>query len=110
MLLGQVVSGAKLINSREFRDWLSQRFPSALGGEMEGIGAYAAAHRKSVPVLLVKAICDWADGLKNDRAQPFAAAAAASIVQHVLAKPDSLRALGVPSVARGDEDESGEHS
>ena len=42
---GDVLSGEKLVNSREFRDWLAHRFPSGLGGEMEGIGAYAANQR-----------------------------------------------------------------
>ncbi|MBP6843903.1 MAG: hypothetical protein KA201_09180 [Kofleriaceae bacterium] len=98
VLVGEVLSGGKLVNNREFRDWLALRFPSALGGEMEGIGAYGAALRKGVPVLLVKAICDWADGLKNDRAQAFAAAAAVGLVQHVLDKPDALSALDAPEL------------
>lgn len=93
--VGQMLSGAKLVNNRDFRDALVRRFPTALGGEMEGIGAYGAAFRQRVPVLLVKAICDWADGTKNDRAQPFAAAAATDLVRHVLDKADALAALGV---------------
>ena len=93
--IGQVLSGAKLVNNREFRDTLARRFANALGGEMEGIGAYGAAFRRRVPILLVKAICDWADGTKNDRAQPFAAAAATDLVRHVLDKADALAALGV---------------
>jgi nucleoside phosphorylase len=96
--VGQVLSGAKLVNNRDFRDGLVRRFPTALGGEMEGIGAYGAAFRQRMPVLLVKAICDWADGTKNDRAQPFAAAAATDLVRHVLDKADVLAALGVPMV------------
>lgn len=93
--VGDMLSGDKLVNSREFRDTLVRRFATALGGEMEGVGAYAAASRHRVPVLLVKAICDWADGAKNDRAQSFAAAAATDLVRHVLAKPDVLAALGI---------------
>lgn len=98
--VGLVVSGAKLVNNREFRDELARRFPIALGGEMEGVGAYAAAFGERVPVLLAKGICDWADGTKNDRAQAFAAAAAVDLIRHVLGKPDSLAAFGVP-VSRG---------
>jgi nucleoside phosphorylase len=94
-----VLSGAKLINRREFRDGLVRRFPSAIGGEMEGVGAYAAAFRHRVPVLLVKAICDWADGTKEDRAQPFAAFTAVDLVRHVLTKPDALAALGIEARA-----------
>ncbi|MBK7078182.1 MAG: hypothetical protein IPH44_38545 [Myxococcales bacterium] len=94
--VGQVVSGPVLVNNREFRDALGSRFPSAIGGEMEGIGAYGAAFRKRVPVLLVKGICDWADGTKDDHAQPFAAAAATDLLRHVLDQADALAALGVP--------------
>lgn len=96
--VGQVLSGAKLVNSRDFRDALARRFPTALGGEMEGIGAYAAASRQRVPVLLVKAICDWADGSKDDHAQPFAASTAVDLVRHVLEKPDALAPLGIPDL------------
>lgn len=96
--VGRVLSGAKLVNNREFRDGLARRFLGALGGEMEGSGGYAAAFRRNVPILLLKGICDWADGLKNDRAQPFAAAAAVALLRYVLGKPDSLRALEIPTV------------
>jgi len=66
---------------------------------MEGIGAYAANQRYGISeILLVKAICDWADGCKNDRAQPFAAVTAASAVAHVLQKADVLLPLGVTMV------------
>ncbi|AGC44954.1 hypothetical protein MYSTI_03648 [Myxococcus stipitatus DSM 14675] len=91
---GPVLSGEKLVDNSEFRDQLLTAVPRALGGEMEGSGAYASAHRSKVEIILVKGICDWADGHKNDRAQPFAAKAAASLVHHILRKPDVLRELG----------------
>ena len=97
--VGEVLSGLKLVNNREFRDRLLGMFPMALGGEMEGIGAYAAAFRRRTPVLLVKGICDWADGMKDDHAQPFAAAAAVDLLRYVISKPDPLAALGVPCLA-----------
>jgi nucleoside phosphorylase len=64
---------------------------------MEGRGLYSAARsvEPAVPVLLIKGICDWADGCKNDRAQPFAAAAAVSLVKHVFEKADALSAFGL---------------
>jgi nucleoside phosphorylase len=95
VISGQVVSGEKLVNNQAFRDALVARFPAAIGGEMEGIGAYAMAQRRRREILLVKAICDWADGLKNDRAQAFAAATATSVVRHVLGKRDVLAPIGV---------------
>lgn len=95
---GQMLSGPVLIDNKEFRDELVMEFPRALGGEMEGAGAYAAAHKGGTEMILVKAICDWADGTKNNRAQPFAARTAVSLAVHVLSKPDVLHALGAHDV------------
>ncbi len=96
---GLVLSGEKLINDKDFRDRLIEKFPSAVGGEMEGAGAYDAAERaKDTEIILIKAICDWADGSKNDRAQPYAAYAAVSLAHYVLIQPDVLSALGVQDV------------
>jgi nucleoside phosphorylase len=91
---GLMLSGEKVIDGQTFRDALLQHYPMAIGGEMEGSGAYAAAERHRTQILLVKGICDWADGHKNDRAQAFAADAAVSLAEHVLSKPDILTELG----------------
>ncbi len=90
---GELLSGEKLADNLAFRDALVQAFPNALGGEMEGMGAYAATIREKVEVILVKAICDWGDGSKTDQAQPFAAKAAVSLVHHILSKRDVLAPL-----------------
>jgi len=95
--VGQMLSGPVLVNNKAFRDGLVGRFPSAIGGEMEGTGAYAAAARNRVPTLLLKGICDWADDLKDDRAQAFAAFTAVDLFRYVLDKPDALASLGVIS-------------
>lgn len=95
---GLMLSGEKLVNNKKFRDELVAKFPAAFGGEMEGAGAYAAATGKNTEVILVKAICDWADGDKNDRAQLFAAYAAVHLAAHVLSKPDVLRPLAATDV------------
>jgi hypothetical protein len=70
---------------------------------MEGHASYAAAQGSRVEIVLVKAICDWADGDKNDRAQPFAADVAVDACHHLLSKPNVLRALkakdiGLPNI------------
>jgi nucleoside phosphorylase len=91
---GLMLSGSKLIDNKLFRDNLVSVFPEALGGEMEGAGAYAAAQQTGVEMILVKAICDWADGHKNDRAQPFASYTAVSLAKHVLSKDGVLSSLG----------------
>lgn len=88
--LGLILSGEKLVDNLSFRDELFHHFPIAIGGEMEGAGFYAAAHRKRVPCLLLKAICDYGDGQKHKQHQPLAAAAACSLLHHVLSAKDSL--------------------
>ncbi len=92
---GPLLSGEKLTDNHAFRDALTEAFPTAHAGEMEGAGAYAVTERMGVEVILVKAICDWADGTKSDRAQPFAARAAVSLSQHVLAKRAVLEPLKI---------------
>lgn len=82
--IGLILSGEKLINDPAFRDWLLKTEPEAIGGEMEGSGLYAAARDAQVDWILVKAICDWADGEKNDAAQPLAAKNAAEFVRFAL--------------------------
>jgi len=82
--LGLILSGEKLINDLEFRKELQKREPEAIGGEMEGAGLYAAASDEGVDWILVKGICDFADGNKNDDAQAQAARNAASYVFHII--------------------------
>jgi nucleoside phosphorylase len=87
---GQILSGDKLVDDLKFRTFLFDNFPEAIGGEMEGAGLAAAAGRLKVPWILVKAICDWGDGKKHGKHQPLAAAAAVSLVHHVLSQKNVL--------------------
>ena len=84
---GLILSGEKLIDNQVFRDKLLSLAPEALGGEMEGSGLYAAAYLRKTDWILVKAICDWADGTKGqekDTRQEQAARNAARFTMHVL--------------------------
>jgi nucleoside phosphorylase len=90
LISGPVISGDKLVDNPEFKADLFKRFPHAKGGEMEGIGFCSAANSLQKPWILVKAICDWADGKKNDKHQPLAAAAAVDLVHHVLSQKTIL--------------------
>lgn len=85
---GPILSGEKLIDNPDFKSELFTRYPTAIGGEMEGAGLAAAADRVNCEWMMVKGICDWADGNKRnphkDRDQDFAAAAAVNLTQHVL--------------------------
>ena len=74
---GLVLSGEKLVDNLAFRQQLLKLEPEALGGEMEGTGLYTASQYRQVAWILVKAICDWADGNKGaDKAARQATAAA----------------------------------
>lgn len=93
---GQILSGEKLVDSMEFKQQLLKKYPEAIGGEMEGAGLYAAAERAKVEWIIVKAICDWGDGNKKKIYQNLAAAAAVSLVEHVLSDKDTLSDLRRP--------------
>lgn len=60
----QVLSGEELIDNKERRDELVHEFPFSKGGEMEGAGLYAACDGVA-DWILVKGICDFADGNKT---------------------------------------------
>jgi nucleoside phosphorylase len=101
---GSVLTGDKLIDDVDYRDSLKRLEPETVGGEMEGAGLYVACQNAKVDWILVKAICDWADGDKNnpqkDARQELAAKNAASFVLHVLKTIDfSERPIAVPVVA-----------
>ena len=81
---GLVLSGEKLVNDPVFLERLLKTEPEAIGGEMEGAGLYTAARDNKVDWILVKAICDWGDGQKNDDVQAQAASNAAQFVLYVL--------------------------
>ena len=91
--VGAIVSGEKLIDSLEQKLELFERFSTAIDGEMEGAGVAAAAERRKREWIVVKAICDWADGNKDKSHQEFAAAASVSLVEHVLNQHGALTGL-----------------
>lgn len=85
---GLILTGEKLMDNVDFREQLKQFEPEAVGGEMEGAGLYVACQDSKVDWILVKAICDWADGTKGgpdkDAHQATAANNAARFVLHAL--------------------------
>ena len=84
---GLILSGDKLIDHQDFRNQLRKLAPEAIGGEMEGIGLYSAAQRRKVDWIIIKAICDWADGNKGqdkNTRQQLAAENAIRFTLHVL--------------------------
>lgn len=81
---GLVLTGAKLIDNQDYRDKLRQIEPEAIGGEMEGAGLYAAAEKGHIDWILIKAICDWADGNKHAHEKEYQQQAAHNAVSFVL--------------------------
>ncbi len=64
---GLLLSGEKLIDDKDYRDQLVALQVEAVGGEMEGAGLYVASADHKVDWIVVKAICDWADGNKKSQ-------------------------------------------
>jgi nucleoside phosphorylase len=62
---GVILSGDKLIDNIDYRGQLLKLESEAIGGEMEGAGLYVSSHEHKVDWIVVKAICDWADGNKS---------------------------------------------
>jgi formylglycine-generating enzyme required for sulfatase activity/nucleoside phosphorylase len=84
---GLVLSGEKLVDNRDYREQLQRLAPEALGGEMEGAGLYVACQDAQVDWIVIKAICDWADGHKKRnkaQRQRLAALNAAAFVVRAL--------------------------
>lgn len=84
---GTILTGGKLVDHLGFRGQLHTLEPEAIGGEMEGAGLYVACQDQKVDWILVKAICDFADGNKAKdkmQRQSLAAQNAAAVVHHAL--------------------------
>lgn len=97
ILPAQLLSGESLVDNELHRAELLAQFPQAEGGEMEGAGVFAAAHDRNIEWILVKSICDFADGKKSRGKamnQRTAAASAASLCKHVFSQPRAFAALG----------------
>lgn len=94
---GLILSGDYVIDDKSFKEKLFKRYPRAIGGEMEGRGAYNACRNRGISEwIIIKAICDWADGKKSEnkqRNQIIAAKSAISLLNHVLTSKDSLKKL-----------------
>lgn len=89
---GGILSGEKLIDNLDYRDSLLKivQQDDVIGGEMEAAGLFVALDGGSTGWVVVKAICDFADGHKHvdkERRQQLAASNAASVVYALLQSP-----------------------
>lgn len=62
-----LVTGEKLVDNIGLRNLLKKTYPDAKGGEMEGQGVSSACSNAGKPWLLIKSICDFADGNKGEQ-------------------------------------------
>ena len=95
---GLILSGEKLVDNPEEKKQLLEDYPSAIGGEMEGAGIYAACDQKVNDWILVKGVCDYADGRKNTNKkenQQLAINSAVGLSEYVLSSPSALSDLGI---------------
>ena len=102
---GRMISGEKLLDNFDTKNFLKQNVPVWIGGEMEGAGLSAAAHRESVQWIIVKSICDWGDGTKQGDHQDQAAENSTDYAYRVLSIPfqpnsKSPKIRPLPSVGR----------
>lgn len=64
LIFTRLLSGEELVDNLEHRNGLIAQYPDSKGGEMEGAGVYSACGNK-IDCILVKGICDFADGEKG---------------------------------------------
>ena len=98
VIMGLILSGDKVVDDEEFKTRLFSNFPRAIGGEMEGRGAYSACRRKGIEEwIIVKAICDWGmskEGNKTEN-QIIASESAASFLKYIFSRPEAFDKLPV---------------
>lgn len=95
---GLLLSGAKLIDDIQFRDQLVLDLaPEAIGGEMEATGLAAASYRRNTHWLVIKAVCDFADGRKGTEKLERQRSAARNASRVVIAMLEAGGVAGVSS-------------
>lgn len=65
---GLIICGEKLVDDPEFREFLRNHYPLAVGGDMESFGVATACNghdRLNIGWLIIKGISDLGDGNKN---------------------------------------------
>lgn len=101
VIIGELLSGEKLVDNNGFKEKLFKSYPLAIGGEMEGVGLYAACDTKVKHWAVVKAICDWADGNKGvgkDKKQAIAAESAVALCLHAFNSSHAFRDTGLQPI------------
>lgn len=101
-----LLSGEVLVDNIDYRNELLKAFPESSGGEMEGAGVFAAADDQRVEWIIVKSICDFADGNKSEdkkTKQELAIKTSVSLCLHVLSTPNAFNDLGCKEFTKEDQ-------
>ncbi|KAJ6037114.1 hypothetical protein N7540_001393 [Penicillium herquei] len=88
---GTIASGNQVMKNATERDRVSSELGGVLCFEME-----AAGLMNEFPCLVIRGICDYSDSHKNERWQPYAAAAAAAYAKELLSV---IPAVELPPIA-----------
>lgn len=82
IFIGCVASGDTVMNSGEERDRIAKQINrNIIAFDIGGAGVW-----DEMPCIIVKGICDYGDGHRNQRWRPFAAATAASVLKAMLGR------------------------
>jgi|GEM_PF-754097 len=96
-IIAKILSGEELIDNKLRKDELLKDYPEAKGGEMEGAGV-AAACKNRAEWIIVKGICDFADGQKEKdkkRRQQIAIESAVSLCLELFASETVFKEKGI---------------
>ena len=83
LLSGPVASGSSVLADEKIFSEIKQQHRKLLGIDMELYGVYAASKHAATPRPItfgMKSVCDFGDGLKNNKYQPYAAYISANVI------------------------------
>lgn len=98
IIFTRVLSGEELIDNINHRDHLTTKYPDSKGGEMEGAGLYSVCESKKTDCILVKGICDFADGKKGQNKhdnQILAISSALNLCQKIFTSDTVFKELNI---------------
>lgn len=102
IVIGDVLSGEKLIDQKEFVKSLFTVFPEAVGGDMEGNALSYATYNneQKIETILIKGICDYGynkDVPEKDENQKLAMSKAYNVIEKLLSSD-----LGIKGIVTND--------
>lgn len=93
----RILSGEELVDNKRHRNKLVKENPDSKGGEMEGAGLYSACDGRA-DWILIKGICDFADGAKGfekEKRQRKAMGSAINACMEVFSSPGSFQYFNI---------------